>query len=113
VNEFGDVSEGARSTGKHFNPHNVSSHGAPGATRRHAGDLGNLLVNEQGEGYARMLDDQLKVWDLIGRSVVVDSAEDIFAADYRGEGLSWGIIARAAVVGENKKKICTCDDPQF
>jgi len=49
----------------------------------------------------------VKVWDIIGRSVV---------ARQEGApptGFSLGVIARSAGVRENPKKICLCDSPGF
>jgi copper chaperone for superoxide dismutase len=50
----------------------------------------------------------LKVWDVIGRSVVARPTQPEGA-----EGISFGVIARSAGVRENPKKVCLCDDPNF
>lgn len=48
IHEFGDVSaEDGTSAGGHFNP-DGHEHGLPGQVMRHAGDLGNLLANQNG-----------------------------------------------------------------
>ena len=46
----------------------------------------------------------LRIVDLIGRSVVVYGTED-----RSDSGLTAAVIARSAGVGENYKKLCTCD----
>ena len=46
----------------------------------------------------------LRIIDLIGRSVVVYGTED-----RSDSGLTAAVIARSAGVGENYKKLCTCD----
>lgn len=46
----------------------------------------------------------LRVADLIGRSIVLYGTED------KAEpGIAAAVIARSAGVGENYKRICTCD----
>jgi len=112
VHEFGDLSRGSESVGGHFNPYK-KNHGNPEDNEKHAGDLGNIMVNELGVGSLRLETNQLKVWDCIGRSLVVHEREDDGTHSDSGLGISYGIIARSAGIGENKKKICTCDDPNF
>jgi len=121
VHELGDLSRGAESTGGHFNPYR-KTHGGPDDTEKHAGDLGNIEVNQHGMGSLRLETDQLKVWDIIGRSVVVHHSKDDLGKGQDGNskingnsglGLVYGIVARSAGVGENRKKICLCDDPKF
>ncbi|KAG0051560.1 hypothetical protein BGZ83_003569 [Gryganskiella cystojenkinii] len=122
VHELGDISRGAASTGDHFNPTEV----AHGDTETgHVGDLGNIEVDAKGWGDLVLESKRLKVWDIIGRSVVVTEKEDRFtsvpastlsstAADKKddggsGRGIICGIVARSAGVFENAKKVCLCD----
>ncbi|KAH1132953.1 hypothetical protein AAZX31_05G053100 [Glycine max] len=90
INEFGDLTRGAASTGKMFNPP--------------LGDLGTLEANEKGEAFYSGVKEKLRVADLIGRSVVVYATED-----KSEHGITAAVIARSAGVGENYKKLCTCD----
>ena len=119
VHETGDTSEGCASLGGHYNPRGVR-HGSPeqGEQERHAGDLGNIMADQQGRASFRLVDRVLKVWDIIGRSVVVSSHEDDLGLGKGarshvdgncGPGAVCGVIARAAGVGQNYKKICACD----
>ncbi|KAK6477756.1 copper chaperone for superoxide dismutase-like isoform X1 [Huso huso] len=117
VHEFGDLTDDCLSCGGHFNPFG-KPHGAPQESDRHVGDLGNILAGPEGRAVFRLEDQQLKVWDVIGRSLVVDSGEDDLGrgghplskvTGNSGERLACGIIARAAGLFQNPKQICSCD----
>ncbi|XP_025602500.2 copper chaperone for superoxide dismutase isoform X2 [Athalia rosae] len=119
VHECGDISKGCDSVGDHFNPHNTP-HGGPGddSTQRHSGDLGNILADKSGRATFRIVDDVLRIWDIIGRSLVVtDGADDLGKGGNQqskidgnsGARLTCGIIARASGLFQNTKKICACD----
>lgn len=69
------------------------------------GDLGTLEADQNGEAFYSGKKEKLKVVDLIGRAVVVYKTED----NKSGPGLTAAVIARSAGVGENYKKLCTCD----
>uniref|UniRef100_UPI00398F428E copper chaperone for superoxide dismutase isoform X1 n=2 Tax=Pristiophorus japonicus TaxID=55135 RepID=UPI00398F428E len=75
VHEFGDLTRSCLSCGDHYNPGN-NRHGGRQDTERHVGDLGNIWADEVGRATFRMQDERLKVWDIIGRSLVVDADED-------------------------------------
>ncbi|KAA3469017.1 copper chaperone for superoxide dismutase, chloroplastic/cytosolic-like [Gossypium australe] len=98
INEFGDLTRGAASTGKVFNPSNE------GTAKQPIGDLGTLDVDKNGEAFYSGVKQQLRVADLIGRSIAVYETED-----RSDPGLTAAVIARSAGVGENYKKICACD----
>jgi copper chaperone for superoxide dismutase len=119
VHEAGDVSQGCATLGEHFNPRNVR-HGSPEnvETDRHAGDLGNIMADQNGRATFRIVDNVLKVWDIIGRGIVISENKDDLGLGSSvlskvngncGSGLACGIIARSAGLGENTKKICQCD----
>nr|XP_020669045.1 copper chaperone for superoxide dismutase [Pogona vitticeps] len=117
VHEFGDISNSCDSCGDHFNP-NGKCHGGPQDVHRHTGDLGNIIATADGRASFRMEDGQLKVPDIIGRSLVIDAGEDDLGRGNHplskvtgnsGERVACGIIARSAGLFENPKKICTCD----
>ena len=44
IHEYGDLREGCKSTGGHYNPFN-KTHGGPLDQERHVGDMGNLKAN--------------------------------------------------------------------
>lgn len=68
------------------------------------GDLGTLEVEENGEVHMSFFKDALRIVDLIGRAIVVYGTEDRSAI-----AIACAVIARSAGVGENYKKLCTCD----
>ncbi|RZC73058.1 hypothetical protein C5167_048539 [Papaver somniferum] len=96
INEFGDLTRGAASTGKVFNP--IKATGQP------LGDLGTLDALGNGEASFTGAKQMLRVADLIGRAIVVYETED-----KSDSGVAAAVIARSAGVGENYKKLCTCD----
>lgn len=97
INEFGDLTSGAASTGKVYNP-------ADQLSETPLGDLGTLEAQENGEANFTGAKQMLRVVDLIGRSIVVYES-----ADKSDSGIAAAVIARSAGVGENYKKLCTCD----
>ncbi|KAL6174591.1 hypothetical protein ACLB2K_051237 [Fragaria x ananassa] len=97
INEFGDLTKGAASTGKVFNP---STEGV----NKPLGDLGTLDTDENGNAFFTGVKEKLRVPELIGRSVAVYGT-----ADKSDSGVAAAVIARSAGVGENYKKLCTCD----
>ncbi|CAM8885145.1 unnamed protein product [Rhodiola kirilowii] len=103
INEYGDLTRGAASTGKIYNP--TSEETAEEVHGRHRfGDLGTLNVDEKGEAFFSDVKKMLRVVDLIGRSIVVYETEDKSVP-----GIAAAVIARSAGVGENYKKLCSCD----
>ncbi|CAN6580781.1 unnamed protein product [Malus baccata var. baccata] len=96
INEFGDLTEGAASTGKVFKPSNEA--------KEPLGDLGTLVSDESGNAFFSGVKEKLRVADLIGRSIAIYET-----ADKSDSGIAAAVIARSAGVGENYKKLCTCD----
>lgn len=81
IHEFGDISsEDGSSLGGHFNPDGVD-HGAPDADVRHAGDLGNLEADANGNATYKRVDKHLEIHgatSILSRGVVVHAAPDDF-----------------------------------
>jgi len=120
IHEYGDLSEGYQNIGEHYNPHE-QYHGGPQTVNHHFGDLGNIVVDEKGHGKLRatLVDNEINIWNIIGRSVCIKSKEDDLetqSSDHNrskidgnsGEPLAIGLIARSAGVFQNSKTICTC-----
>ncbi|XP_020529808.1 superoxide dismutase [Cu-Zn] 1 isoform X2 [Amborella trichopoda] len=78
VHALGDTTNGCMSTGPHFNPVG-KEHGAPEDENRHAGDLGNVTVGEDGTANFTIVDSQIPLSgpnSIIGRAVVVHADPD-------------------------------------
>ncbi|KAM6588068.1 copper chaperone for superoxide dismutase, chloroplastic/cytosolic [Cannabis sativa] len=98
INEFGDLTNGAASTGKVFNTPRE------GPTDEPVGDLRTLDADEKGEAFFSGVKPNLRVAELIGRSIAIYKTEN-----RSDSGIAAAVIARSAGVGENYKKLCTCD----
>lgn len=80
VHEFGNASsDDGSSAGGHYNPEG-HDHGLPDAKDRHAGDLGNLKADDDGNAVKTMTVDNITLAGahnpIIGRSVVVHAGTD-------------------------------------
>lgn len=65
-------------SGPHFNPAG-KEHGAPEDENRHAGDLGNVIVGEDGTVNFKIVDKQIPLTgsnSIVGRAVVVHADPD-------------------------------------
>jgi Cu-Zn family superoxide dismutase len=91
VHQVGDCSaEDGTSAGGHFNPDGVI-HGSPDAAEHHAGDLGNMWVDENGIGRKVILMPELTVspgtHSVVGRSIIVHAgADDLVSQPTGGAG---------------------------
>lgn len=102
IHENGDCSgPNAESAGDHFNPGD-HPHGAPddAADSRHAGDLGNVMAEDDGTAEARLEDAELALEGelrIVGRAVIVHAgADDLQSQPSGGAGdpVACGVIRR-------------------
>lgn len=79
IHEYGDCRSGSGAlAGGHFNPEN-QSHGKQGGENWHAGDLGNIVADQNGNAdldFVNQLVTLTGTNGIIGRSVVVHAKED-------------------------------------
>ena len=81
VHMTGDVGDGCKAAGGHFNPDN-HQHSHPGSPARHAGDLGNILTLEGSPlTLVSLVDTVITLGDggerdVAGRAVVVHAGQD-------------------------------------
>ena len=98
IHEFGDCTnpKGA-SAGGHFNPGN-HQHGAPDATDRHAGDLGNIEADASGKAHLDVTDKVMKLTgaeSILGHAVIVHEKADDLKTQPTGDAggrLACGVI---------------------
>ena len=78
IHEFGDLTDGCKSLGAHYNPFG-HSHSGLQSKKRHIGDLGNVIANKNGIANINITDNLIKLrgkYSVIGRSFVVHEDED-------------------------------------
>jgi len=88
LHETGDCSAADfASAGGHFNPYETP-HAGPDAEERHAGDLGNIEIGEDGMGQLETTSDLITVGEgpasVVGRAVVLHAGEDDMASQPSG-----------------------------
>lgn len=98
IHEFGDCSSpDGNSAGGHFNPHS-KGHGAPEEDNRHAGDMGNIDVDESGKGRLEYVDKEISLEgnsSIVGKAVIVHANEDDLKTQPTGNAggrLACGVI---------------------
>jgi Cu-Zn family superoxide dismutase len=101
VHQYGDCSApDGTSAGGHFNP-DGTPHGAPTATERHVGDLGNITVDEMGRGHLEWTDTLLSFagpHSILGRGVIVHAGADDLTSQPTGNAggrVACGVIGIA------------------
>jgi len=102
VRETGDISHGAKSTGRIWEALKASV----GLSSPPRGYFGSVEVGQDGRG-AVFLDRPVAIWEMIGRSMVVSkSREGPFERE--DPNTLVGVIARSAGVWDNTKTVCSC-----
>jgi superoxide dismutase, Cu-Zn family len=80
IHQYGDCSApDGMSAGGHYNPEG-HQHGLPDSENRHAGDLGNVLADDQGKAHYIITVDNISISGqknpIIGRAVIVHAKAD-------------------------------------
>jgi Cu-Zn family superoxide dismutase len=73
IHESGDLREGCKSCCAHYNPENTDHGDLYGG---HAGDLGNIKTDENGNCKMSLKADKFSVDDILGRSIIIHEDED-------------------------------------
>ncbi len=99
IHETGDCSAADfTSAGGHFNP-DGAAHGGPDDLERHAGDLGNIEIDDAGSGHLGLTSDLVTVAEgpnsVVGRAVILHAdADDLVSQPTGAAGarLACGVI---------------------
>lgn len=85
IHEFGDLrTADGSSAGGHYNPEGTE-HGGPDDAKHHAGDLGNIVADEDGNAVIDMTSKAFEVHFVIGRAIVVHAGADDLASQPSGD----------------------------
>jgi len=110
IHEFGDLSDGCKSAGGHYNP-DGTDHGD--LEKGHVGDLGNITANSNGVANINISAKRVSLLgeqSVIGRSIIVHSDEDDLGkggddeslkTGNAGERLACGVISLSDVQSED------------
>ena len=114
VHEAGDLTDKCTSMCAHFNPYG-KTHGCPGMTQRHVGDLGNIHTNSKGEAKYTFYDNIIKLrgtkCNIIGRGLIIHEDEDDCGQGGNAESLKTGNAGKriaCAVIGYAKENFANC-----
>jgi Cu-Zn family superoxide dismutase len=101
IHEYGDInSDDGSSAGGHFNPMGMT-HSMPSSENRHAGDMGNIEADDQGNASLDYIDPVMKLngeYSIIGHSVIIHQKEDDFKTQPTGNAgarIGYGVIGVA------------------
>ena len=108
VHEAGDLTDKCTSMCAHFNPYG-NTHGCPGMSERHVGDLGNIKTNARGEAKYTFYDSMIKLrgakCNILGRGLIIHADEDDCGEGGNAESLKTGNAGKriaCAVIGYSK-----------
>jgi len=103
IREFGDLKQGASSTGAIWSRPPLGASGGPPI-----GDLGAIDIGEDRQGSV-FLDPAFQIWEVIGRALVVTRQREQPGVSLQNdENTVLGVIARSAGVWDNDKTVCSC-----
>jgi Cu-Zn family superoxide dismutase len=109
VHEAGDLTDKCTSMCAHFNPYG-NTHGCPGMSARHVGDLGNIVTNNKGDAKYTFYDNIIKLRgtkaNIIGRGLIIHEGEDDCGKGNNAESLKTGNSGKriaCAVIGYSKE----------
>ncbi len=85
IHEYGDIGNHGKNAGGHYNPNHVK-HGfivKDGYAKAHAGDFGNITIDENGDGELELFIPEMRLsggkYNIAGRAVIIHENEDDFS----------------------------------
>ncbi|GJN71680.1 copper chaperone [Purpureocillium lilacinum] len=98
IRAYGDLKDGATSTGPVWS----------GDNGQDKGTLGVVRVGEDGRG-AAFVDHPFQIWEVIGHAMVLTRQDEEASKPlHNDENTVVGVIARSAGMWENDKTVCSC-----
>ncbi len=104
IHESGDLREGCASLCAHYNPHN-KQHGGLEDDESHAGDLGNIYVDNKGLCMGKFLTNKFCLHEIIGRSIIIHEDPDDLGKSNEKDSKTTGHSGKrigCAVIGRSK-----------
>jgi Cu-Zn family superoxide dismutase len=105
IHEYGDLRDNCKKACAHFNPLN-HHHGGLNDKNSHAGDLGNIVVNESGSAIINLQTSKISLTDpklsIIGRSLMIHEDPDDVGLGNHDDSLTTGHAGKriaCAVIG--------------
>jgi Cu-Zn family superoxide dismutase len=109
IHEAGDLTDKCTSMCSHFNPFG-KTHGCPGMSQRHVGDLGNLQTDSKGCAKYTFYDNMIKLRgfkaNIIGRGLVIHESTDDCGKGNTPDSLKTGNSGKrigCAIIGYSKE----------
>ena len=114
IHEVGDCSKKGVKIGKHLDP-TKAKHGPPGSSTRHAGDLGDIVADADGNATFQMSTDSVVMEDgrpdsILQRSIVIHAKKD----DRKGSGgaaIACGVIEKQGEAGDQSRQTAASPQP--
>ena len=97
VHKSGDLSRGCESTCSHYNP-DGNVHGDATGKKRHRGDLGNILVSDNGTCNDTFVAN-VNVYEIIGRGLILHDDQDDLGKGENEESLKTGNAGKRIACG--------------
>lgn len=96
IHKYGDLTEGCKTAGPHFNTYKKNIHGGPNSKTKHNGDLGNIYNLKPNTSGSKTIStnvlnlEKCNINSIIGRSIIVHKDKDDLGKGKNPESLKTG-----------------------